>query len=324
MGKEVYVINTQQTERSRRVLVFGGDDRIFEVTSDYHDYGPLVHVDALPGTDRDAEKAAQSIRAGKYTDVVFMRWISHPQWAKVLDAAKRAGVAFHRCPKSAKTMQKELLGYLGLDVVVAAPVPTAIVTTKVAPTDWDAVDEGMQVMPPIETLDMSEAEDVLGDASLNETPKETPVHRDSPALEKVSLENILATMQLEPEREWTAADILDILGNRKTHDLYGRLKVLIERKQIEISGGTAKSNVNPLRYRLVVAKQEKPMKLAEVVMNKEPAPPTPSIAPIYLVVIDGAQREYEDRQAALDEVSRNPSARLFKELKVKRTVTIEE
>lgn len=284
----------------RHVAVFGGDHRVHTVNSMQHDYGDLgLVVDTYEGTHRDAAKVAEAVMASRLTDVVLLKWAAHAQWAVIMDATRRnPSVRVHRYLQSQNSLRRDMLTVLGLHLR-AAPA------TEPAPP---ALEESTEPLPP------------APEAPIDEAPMVTKPKQKT----TLTLATVLEAFTIDKDKEWTTLELMDFLALEKGDDrIYNTIAALTRRGDIMISGGTPRSNVDPTRYKLARV----PV-VPGITTTETPAPPATG-ATMYLVLTPADNGEEETfitghKEEALKKLDENIGARLFKELKVRRVVTIEE
>lgn len=127
---------------------------------------------------------------------------------------------------------------------------------------------------------------------------------------------VLEVFQMDAAKDWSAAEIADILGivdPERKKNLYDVVARLVATGDVERVSGTPRSTTNPLRHRL---------KQATTLPTLAPSV-TPSEG-AWLVAIGETTRVFLSKEEALAEYGQRSDARLFKEVRVKWTLTIDE
>lgn len=274
-----------------------------------HDYGDLgLVVDTYEGTHRDAAKVAEAVMASRLTDVVLLKWAAHAQWAVIMDATRRnPSVRVHRYLQSQNSLRRDMLTVLGLHLR-AAPA------TEPAPPVLEEISGSVE---PTESLPPA-PEAPIDEAPMVTRPKQKTI---------LTVATVLEAFTIDKNKEWTASELMDFLSLSKDDTrLYSTLPTLVKRGDIVVSGGTPRSNIDPTRYKLARV----PEVSAIGTLDAQPHLATPATgATMYLVLTPADNGEEETfitghKEEALKKLDENGGARLFKELKIKRVITIEE
>lgn len=274
-----------------RVAVFGGDGRSHLVErADEH-----CVVTAYEGDASNAERVAQATRHGSFTHVVALqRWMNHPQWHKLHDVCKQTGVTFVTWTRGLGSLKKEI-------------------------EQWAHVDRAL-------LFETKEEEKIM------ETTSSSGVIIDTAARVKPDFRGVTAHVReafaIDPRKEWTVRALSEFLysaeDNQTMQVIAAKLRIMEKSGEIRAVGGIAKSATNPRRFVLTTAPEITAPLAQQVVEVEKIAHMLTNLNPAYAAIFSGNTRLFDTKAAAIEWVRASSGARLFREVKLRVTVEIDE
>lgn len=336
-----------------RVAVFGGDNR--GANLDRAD--AVARVKSYEGNPDNAERIAQALARGTLTHVVVLtRWMDHAQFSKLKTAATKADAEFITWTRGIGELKKELELLATAEAIVPQHAPMMpeekvrcfscrrIIDEPVG-TEFElctacAAPVAKTTMAIALEKAMAKQEDEMGEVvTTNDDEKRHYARR---GLKK----QVLEAFTIDAEHEFTSTAMTEfIYGENATAEDAKAISVAIKDLRIdgevEHSGGTPKSSSDPARYRLAGSRvgtktlpaappaAAPPIAVKSVAVPylngaAKAAPKTDDAA--YLVVFHESQtfNTFTNRDEAVEAVRRSPGAALFKQIKLRVVVEIDE
>lgn len=301
--------------------MFGGDGRGYLVERvDEH-----CVVTAYEGDASNAERVAQATRQGSFTHVVALkRWMNHSQWHKLHDVCKQTGTTFVTWTRGLGSLKKEI-------------------------EQWAHADRAL-------LFETKKEEKIM------ETTSSSGVIIDTAARVKPDFRGVTAHVReafaIDPRKEWTVRALSEFLysveDNLTMQVIAAKLRIMEKSGEIRAVGGIAKSATNPRRFVLATAPEitaqlgktsnGQVMEIAPTVpQGEDPAmwgkkaqamnslsAPTPETPYAVILSLSGELisgegfKVFSSKAEAIECVRANPGARLFREVKLRVTVEIDE
>lgn len=232
----VTAVAAKRPTPSRRVAVFGGDDRVKRAQWP-------EHIDVVAYTAEEVSRLADSISSGRVgTVVVLTKWLGHAAWARL----KGSGAQLVPWPRGIPELSRQLPALLDMPEPPSMPEPKPTAPPPARPV--------LQLAAPPEP-----------EPAKSEPAK--PKAKRKPGALRADVEQ---AFQLDPGRAWTARAIGDLVGTAPMN-LYDALDAMVAAGRIEIVSHDA-----PRLYRLVGAAPEQapaPPVAAPPPPKPEPAAP---------------------------------------------------